>query len=283
MSVSIGSVRIGARAGGLGRALSTPRPYLVLLGFVLVAGFWYIAVDLLALPRFNSLPGLREVVTEWTSHHPTFGTSLFTGQYYVDIWASTRRVVVSFALALAIGVPLGLVLGYWRRAREFAFPVIELLRPIPILAWVPLAIVMFPRGEQPVLFLTFLAAFFVTVLNTMLGVQSVDPDLVRAARSLGAGPREVFRTVVLPGALPYVVTGAQVAIGVAWFSLVAGEMIAGQSGLGYLINYSYTTSRYPTVVIAMLTLGAVGAATSAALRLLGNRLLTGRRTWESAR
>lgn len=283
MSVSIGSTRISARAGGLGRALSTPRPYLVLLGFVLLAGFWYVTVDLFALPRFSSLPGLREVVTEWTSHHPTFGTSLFTGQYYADIWASTRRVALSFAMALAVGVPLGLVLGYSRRAREFAFPVIELLRPIPILAWVPLAIVMFPRGEQPVLFLTFLAAFFVTVLNTMLGVQSVDPDLVRAARSLGAGPREVFRTVVLPGALPYVVTGAQVAIGVAWFSLVAGEMIAGQSGLGYLINYSYTTSRYPTIVIAMLTLGAVGAATSAAVRVLGDRLLAGRRAWESAR
>jgi NitT/TauT family transport system permease protein len=247
-----------------------------LLGCALLLVAWYLTVDVWALPRFDSLPSLNEVFTEWTSHAPIYGTSLFTHQYYVDIWISLRRVLESFVLAVALGVPLGLAIGGSRRFRELTFPVIELLRPIPILAWVPLAILMFPRGEQPVIFLTFLSAFFVMTLNTLLGVQSVDRDLVRAARCLGASSGDVLRTVIVPGALPYVVTGMKIAIGVSWFSLVAGEMVAGQSGLGYLINSSYATVRYPTIVIGMLTLGIVGYATSAAVGLVSRRVLVHR-------
>lgn len=254
-------------------ALLRPEPYLGLLGVALLIGAWYLAVEGLALSRFDSLPGPVAVWNEWISHDPVYGTSLFTHDYRVDVWVSFRRVCIAFGASLALGVPLGLALGWSRRFRELTFPVLELVRPIPILAWVPLAILMFPRGEIPVLYLTFLASFFVVTLNTLLGVRSVDPDLVRAARSLGAGRREVFRTVIAPGSMPYVVTGLQIAMGVAWFSLVAGEMVAGQSGLGYLINYSYTTTKYPTIVIGMLTLGVVGWTTSAAVRALGNRLL----------
>jgi NitT/TauT family transport system permease protein len=251
--------------------------FLGLVGCALLLAAWYLAVDGLALPRFDSLPGLGQVLSEWASRHPAYGTSLFTPDYYIDIWVSVRRVLEAFLLATLLGIPLGLMIGWSRTFRELTFPVVELIRPIPILAWVPLAILMFPRGEQPVVFLTFLSAFFVTTLNTVLGVQSVDRDLVRAARCLGANARDVFRTVVLPGALPYVVTGLQIAMGVAWFSLVAGEMVAGQSGLGYLINYSYTTTKYPTIVIGMLTLGIVGWATSAVVRLIGNLLLAHRK------
>lgn len=264
------------------RAVARRLPYLGLLGIGLLIGVWFLTVDALALPRFNLLPGVGQVFGEWFSNTPTYGTSLFTHSYYVDIWMSLRRVLLAFGLSLVLGVPLGLALGWSQRFRELAFPVLELVRPIPILAWIPLAILMFPHGETPVVFLTFLASFFVTTLNTLLGVRSVDRDLVRAARSLGARPRDVFATVVVPGALPYVVTGLQVAMGVAWFSLVAGEMVAGQSGLGYLINSSYTTTRYPTIVIGMLTLGIVGWATSAAVRTLGNRLLAYRSVGSAA-
>jgi NitT/TauT family transport system permease protein len=253
------------------------RFYLGLLGCAVLLGLWYLAVDVLALPRFSSLPGVGQVLSEWVSRHPAYGTSLFTRDYYVDIWVSVRRVFEAFVLATVLGVPLGLFIGWSRPFRQLVFPVLELIRPIPILAWVPLAILMFPRGEEPVVFLTFLSAFFVTTLNAMLGVESIDRDLIRAARSLGARPRDVLRTVVLPGALPYIVTGAQLAVGVAWFSLVAGEMVAGQSGLGYLINYSYTTTKYPTIVIGMLTLGIVGYATSAIVRVTGKLLLAHRK------
>jgi NitT/TauT family transport system permease protein len=174
---------------------------------------------------------------------------------------------------MASGIPLGVLLGWSTRFRHYVFPVFELIRPIPILAWVPLAILMFHTREGSVIFLTYLAAFYAVTLNTLLGVQSIDPNLIRAARCLGAGSAAVLRTVVIPGSLPYIFTGLQVAMGVAWFSLVAGEMIAGQYGLGYLINASYTTTRYPTIVIAMITLGVLGFASSALIRLVGNRLM----------
>lgn len=237
-----------------------------LVGFALLLAGWYLVVDVLALPRFSLLPGPTEVLSEWSNR-------VAMQEYYADIWASLRRILLAFTLAVGLGVPLGFLMGWSLRFREVTFPLLELIRPIPILAWVPLAVLMFPAGEAPVVFLTFLSAFFVTVLNTILGVQSVDRDLIRAAQCLGARPKDVFRGVTVPGALPYVLTGLEIAMGVAWFSLVAGEIIAGESGLGYFINNSYTTTQYPAIVIGMLTLGLIGYATSAAVRSIGHRLI----------
>ncbi|OBJ14632.1 ABC transporter permease [Mycobacterium colombiense] len=255
------------------RRIPSPALPLALLGFAMFVGGWYLSVDVLALPRFRGLPGPTEVIREWLSPNPVYGTSIFTASYYEHIWASVRRVALAFAAALITGIPLGLLLGWSSRFRQYAFPVFELIRPIPILAWVPLAMLMFHSREGSVIFLTYLAAFYAVTLNTLLGVHSIDPNLIRAARCLGAGPREVLRTVVIPGSLPYIFTGLQIGMGVAWFSLVAGEMIAGQFGLGYLINASYTTTRYPTIVIAMITLGVIGFASSVLIRLLGDRLM----------
>ena len=187
--------------------------------------------------------------------------------------SACRRVLIAFTFSLAFGVPLGLVMGWYVKFKEFTFPVFETLRPIPILAWVPLAILMFSSEEGPVIYLTFLSAFFAVTLNALLGVQSIDRDLVRAAYCLGSSRRDVFRHVVIPGAMPYVFIGLQIAMGVAWFSLVAGEMIAGRFGLGYLVNTAYTTARYPTIVIAMFTLGFIGWISSALIRMVGNRLM----------
>jgi NitT/TauT family transport system permease protein len=257
----------------LKRAAFSPRPYLMLVGFALLFGFWWLSVDVLRLPRFEFMPGFVEVLQEWTSRNPDFGVSLFTEEYYLDIWASVQRVFIAFAAALAAGIPVGLLMGWSIRFREYTFPVFETFRPIPILAWVPLAILMFSSEEGPVIFLTFLPAFFATALNTLLGVRSVDRDLVRAAYCLGSKPADVFRHVVVPGALPYIFTGLQIAMGVAWFSLVAGEMIAGRFGLGYLINSAYSTTRYPTIIIGMMTLGFLGWLSSILIRVVGNRLM----------
>jgi ABC-type nitrate/sulfonate/bicarbonate transport system permease component len=140
---------------------------------------------------------------------------------------------------------------------------------------------MLPGSEWPVLYLTFLASFFATALNTMLGVASIDASYVLAAKCLGASRGQVFWHVVIPGALPFIFTGLQISIGVAWFSLVAAEMVSGQFGLGYLINTSYTTVQYPTIIIAMITLGIVGYLTSAGVRLVGD-WLTGWRAGQLA-
>jgi ABC-type nitrate/sulfonate/bicarbonate transport system permease component len=257
----------------MARWLRSPKPYLMLLGFGLFLAFWYLAVEVWKLPRFREMPGLTVVIREWFSKDPTYGLSIYTPEYYEHIWVSIRRVGIAFFLATALGVPLGLFLGWSRTFREYVFPVFETLRPIPILAWVPLAILMFTGSETPVIFLTFLASFFATALNTMLGVQSIDESYTRAANCLGASKLQVFWHIIVPGAMPFIFTGLQISVGVAWFSLVAAEMVSGQFGLGYVINTSYTMVRYPTIVIGMITLGAVGYVTSALVRVVGDHMM----------
>ena len=253
--------------------LLRPRLYLMLIGFLIFLAFWHLAVDVWKLPRFSQMPGLFTVLQELTNPNPVYGLSVYTAEYYMHIIASCIRVFVAFALATALGVPLGLFMGWSTKIREYLFPVFEMLRPIPILAWVPLAIIMFTSLESPVIFLAFLASFFVTTLNTMLGVESIDESYFRAAQCLGANDRQVFIHVVVPGAMPFIFTGLQISIGVCWFSLVAAEMVSGQYGLGYVINNSYTNVRYPTIIIGMVTLGFVGYITSALVRMVGNRLM----------
>jgi ABC-type nitrate/sulfonate/bicarbonate transport system permease component len=249
------------------------RLYLMLVGFLAFLAFWHFAVDVWRLPRFSQMPGLFSVLKEWLNPDPVYGLSIYTAEYYTHIFASCVRVFVAFALATILGVPLGLFMGWSTKVREYVFPVFEMLRPIPILAWVPLAIIMFTGLETPVIFLAFLASFFVTTLNTMLGVESIDESYFRAAQCLGANDRQVFTNVVIPGAMPFIFTGLQISIGVCWFSLVAAEMVSGQYGLGYVINNSYTNVRYPTIIIGMVTLGFVGYSTSAMVRMIGNRLM----------
>jgi ABC-type nitrate/sulfonate/bicarbonate transport system permease component len=260
----------------IGEWLVSPAPYLAVLGYALLLGFWYLSVQVLKLPRFSQMPALTDVVHEWLARDPTYGVSIYAPVYYQHILVSLRRIGIAFALATGFGVPVGLLLGWSKRFRDYVFPPFEMLRPIPILAWVPLAIIMLPGDELPVVYLTFLASFFATALNTMLGVKSIDPVYVLAAECLGASRWRIFREVIIPGALPFIFTGLQISVGVAWFSLVAAEMISGQFGLGYLINTSYTTVEYPTLVIAMFTLGIVGYSTNVVVRLVGEWLMTWR-------
>ena len=253
--------------------LKSPRPYLMLIGFALFLGGWYLFVEVWKVPRFRDMPGVTVVIKEWLNPDPTYGLSIYTPEYYKHIAVSVWRVTQAFVLATLLGVPFGLFLGWSKKFKEFMFPLFEMLRPIPILAWVPLAIVMFISTESAVIYLTFLASFFATALNTMLGVESIDESYLRAASCLGAKKSQVFFHVIVPGALPFVFTGLQISVGVAWFSLVAAEMVSGQYGLGYVINTSYTMVRYPTIVIGMITLGAVGYITSALVRIAGDYLM----------
>ncbi len=242
-------------------------------GVVLLILAWWLATELLKLPRFEKLPGPVAVWSEFVSRNPPFGTSVFTPEYYMHILWSTLRILVAFGIATVLGVPLGLFMGWNKAWKDYTFPILELLRPIPVLAWVPLAILMWSGREEPIIFLAFLASFFATVLNTLLGVESIDEVYFRAARCLGAKPRHIFFKVVVPGALPFIFTGLQIGMGVAWFSLVAAEMLSGEYGLGYLIWDSYVLSQYSVIVIAMVTLGLVGYLCSAAIRLVGRQLM----------
>jgi len=255
------------------KSLKSPMPYLAFAGI----GLWLLTYFLLneywKLFPFFKIPGPVEVITEWLSRDPIWGTSLFTEDYYINIWVSCRRVIIGFTLATVLGVPLGLFMGWSKKFKDYTFPILETLRPIPILAWVPLAIVMFSGFETPIIYLATLASFFVTALNTMLGVESIDESYFRAAGCLGSKKRHVFMNVVVPGSLPFIFTGLQISVGVAWFSLVAAEMISGDYGLGYMIMASYMVNKYTTMVMAMLTLGLVGWITSAMVRAAGNRMM----------
>ena len=253
--------------------LKSPRPYLMLLGLALFMLFWLLVTEVLKLPRFEKLPGPVSVFREWFSHDPVYGISVYVPEYYQHIWKSLARVFEAFGLATVLGVPLGLLMGWKGIFKDYTFPIMETLRPIPMLAWVPLAILMWPVREAAIVYLTFLAAFFATTLNTLLGVESIDGVYFRAARCLGAKQRHIFFHIVVPGALPFIFTGLQISMGVAWFSLVAGEMLAGEYGLGYLIWNSFVMVQYPIIVIAMVTLGFIGWASSAAIRFVGTLLM----------
>jgi NitT/TauT family transport system permease protein len=260
----------GAR---LRRLLRSRRPYLAALG---IGGFflaWYLLVDVLHFWRFRELPGFVASVREWINPNPVYGISLFTSDYYVHIWASLGRVYSAFALATALGVTIGVMMGWSRIFRGLTFPILELLRPIPVLAWIPLAIILLPGRELPIIGLTFLAAFFVTILNTLLGVRSIDPVYFRAARSLGFSELAILLHVILPGALPYIFVGLQIAMGACWFSLVASEIASGQAGLGYEVWQAYYYVQFETMVIIMATLGFLGYVSSALVRLTANRLM----------
>lgn len=258
---------------GFKQWLKSAAPYLNLLGILGFIGLWYLLTERLKVPWFNKLPGPTVVLEEWISRDPSYGISIYSPEYYKHIITSIWRVLQAFFLATALGVPIGLFMGWKKTFKDYTFPLLETLRPIPMLAWVPLSILMWPGREASIIFLTFLGSFFATVLNTLLGVESIDEVYFRAANSLGAKPRHVFFKVILPGSLPFVFTGLQISMGFAWFSLVAGEMLAGEFGLGYLIWNSFLMVQYPVIVIAMVTLGVIGWLSSALIRIVGDRLM----------
>ena len=257
----------------LKKSMKTPKPYLTVFGICLWIFTYWLLCEGLGLWRFSKIPGPVVIATDWFSRNPFQGISVFTAEYYQHIIVSCRRIGIAFAIATCVGVPLGLFMGWSRKIRDFLFPILEILRPIPILAWVPLSILMFAGFEGPVIFLATLASLFVTTLNTMLGVDSIDEEYFRAAGCLGSSRWQVFIHVVVPGALPFIFTGLQISIGVAWFSLVAAEMVSGDLGLGYLIIDSFMNNVSVPMVIGMLTLGFVGWFTSIIVRMVGNKLM----------
>jgi sulfonate transport system permease protein len=255
------------------RLLRSKRPYYAVLGICIFFAGWYLLVDVFKIWRFRELPGLVASVKEWLRPDPIYGMSLFTAEYYSHIWASVYRVFIAFISATILGIAIGVLMGWSRVFRGLTFPILEMLRPIPILAWIPLAILLVPGREAPIIVLTFLAAFFVTILNTLLGVRSIEEVYFRAARSLGFSNAAILLHVVIPGALPYIFVGLQIAMGACWFSLVAAEIVSGQAGLGYKVWETYYYVQYETMVIVMATLGLLGYLSSALVRIIGNRLM----------
>lgn len=260
-------------ASWIARQFKSGRIYQAAIGIGVFFLLWYLAVDVFGIWRFAKLPKLVTSVEEWLSIDPVFGVSLFTEEYYRHIWASIVRVFSAFTAATILGVTIGILMGWKPIFFGLTFPLLEMMRPIPILAWIPLAIILLPGRELPIVGLTFLAAFFVTILNTLLGVRAIDKVYFRAAQSLGMSEWQQLWHVVVPGALPYIFVGLQIAMGACWFSLVAAEILSGSAGLGYKVWETYYYVQFPTMVSIMATLGFFGYLSSALVRMVGNRLM----------
>lgn len=230
--------------------------------FLLLLAAWYLVVSLPGLQRFPDPPAVFRAAA-----------ALEAGPFLVEAVRSLLRVGAGFVLASLVGIPLGIAIGHWRTIRYLVFPAVEVLRPIPPIAWIPLSILFFVHIESQIIFLTFYGPFFPIVYNTISGVSGVDTNLIRASRSLGANEWQVFRRIVLPASLPHVFTGLAVAMGITWLMLIAAEMIAARGGLGYLTWEAYTTFNYAMIFVGMGAIGILGALSSALIRLIGRKAM----------
>ncbi|HSV48423.1 MAG TPA: ABC transporter permease [Ramlibacter sp.] len=211
--------------------------------------------------RFNNIPSPAQVWDKIVEVNQS-------ARFVTNIGISVRRILLGFAVATALGVGLGVLIGRYRLVRRLWMPALEVFRPIPAIAWVPMSIMLWPSNEVSIVFITFLGAFFPILLNTVHGVESIDPVLLRAARSLGAKEPALLAHVVLPGALPHIFTGLAVGMGVAWVSLIAAEMISGQFGIGYFTWEAYSLITYAEIALGMITIGVLGLLCSGAIRLV---------------
>jgi taurine transport system permease protein len=193
---------------------------------------------------------------------------LLRGQLFLDIGASARRVFAGFALAGAVAVPLGIVMGVWRPAKAIMDPFVSLLRPLPSITWIPLSILWLGIGEMQKVAIVFMGSWIYILLYTYESTRRVDPLLVRAARNLGAGDLAVMREVILPGALPGIIAGLKVTLAISWSCVLTAEMIAAQNGLGALIWQAKDWGNLPLVLVGMLCISlTVLVADWLALRL----------------
>ena len=175
------------------------------------------------------------------------------------IAASLFRITWGFLLAVVVGVPFGLVLGWFRPARQAFNPMIQVFRPISPIAWIPVAIIWFGVTDAAPVFLIFLASVFPITVSAMAAVRNVQPVYLRAAQNFGLSGFELFRRVIFPATLPQIITGLRIALGIAWLVVVAAEMIAANSGLGYLIiDARNAGKRYDLVVAGMVLIGLIG-------------------------
>jgi len=233
------------------------------------------------LPWVGAVPAPSAVLDSWIA--------VFVDRSYWQSWyMSFFRVMSGFIAAMIIGIPFGLSLAMSRVAHGIGFPVFEVLRPIPPLAWVPASIIFWPTQESAITFITFLGAFYTIVINVLGGARSIDVRYFQAAQSMGASRADIFRRIILPGTLPSIVVGSAVGMGITWEVVVAAEMISGGGsqvggtrggGLGFFIWNSYVGGSYEQIVVGMISIGIAGFISSELLRW-GGRYAT---PWLKAR
>jgi len=195
------------------------------------------------------------------------------GTLLLDIAASMKRVIGGFAIASLLAVPLALLMALSRPVNLLLSPIVAFLRPIPPIAWIPIAILWFGIGDPPSYFITAVAAFFPIFINSYAGGRSVRPEHVHAARSLGAGKQALFLRIYLPSAMPMIAAGLRIGLGQSWMAVVTAELIAAHSGLGYMIQANRLALETASVLVGMCVIGLLGAAMSAVLEYVERTVL----------
>jgi NitT/TauT family transport system permease protein len=254
------NVRVLASVHLVGRRIAGPLIVLIL---------WQVASSLQWVdPRFVPSPvTVASSLKEWM--FGPVGATPYSGTWFMHAGNSFYRVLVGFLLASASGVLIGCLIGWFRLVSDLVDPVIQILRPIPITAWVPFAVIFFGIRDGSAFFLIALGAFFPIVVNTAAGVAGTPKLLVRAARMLGIRPHMLLPRVVLPAAMPFIFTGLRLGIGLAWVLVIVAEMMAVKSGLGFAMWDAYYFLRLDIIIAAMLSVGALGFLTDLVLRLIG--------------
>jgi NitT/TauT family transport system permease protein len=246
--------------GGQVRRLAVP--VALILGWEAFARTGYLPPALLPAPS-----AVLHALADWV-----FGldetTQSYSGHWLRDALSSAWRVGAGFAIAGISGTLIGISIGWWRLTEMMVEPTLQILRPIPPVSWIPLAIIWFGIADKPAIFLVFLGAFFPVLMNTIHGVKGVDRNLIRAGAMMGATERQMLLYIVWPAALPSIFAGLRIAIGSAWMLTVTAEMVAVKSGLGYVLWDSYYFLRYDIVLAAMISIGLLGFSSDLAIKAL---------------
>lgn len=248
-------------SAGLVRTFKRLRPLWVITVIVI---FW----ELLAASGL-----LHEVVLpRFSTVMQTMYEKTLSGELLLSIGWSTYRVVLGFSIGLLLAFPLGLAIGWWRVAHELLNPVVEVLRPVPPLAWIPLAVIWFGVGFKSVMFITVLGSFFPICLAVIAGVQSVDKKVIEYSQSLGASTRQILHHVVIPSALPSTFVGMRIAVGFSWMVVVAAEMISVKYGLGWMIWRARFALETDAVIAGMIAIGVLSVLMTKGMLLFERRI-----------
>ena len=207
----------------------------------------------------------------WAFGAGGLGLNPYSGTWLANLLFSAERVGKGFLVAIIVAVPVGLAIGWSRIASGALDPTVQLLRPIPITAWLPFSIAVFGIRDMGAVFLIALGAFYPIVVNTAQGARDIERNLVRAAMMMGAGRWTILRRVVLPASLPSIFTGLRIGLGIAWTAVIVAEMVAVKSGLGYVLWDAYYVGRMDVVIADMATIGLLG--------LISDRVILGIEKW----
>jgi len=248
----------GARGGRVyGEAIK--RGALALLVPVLVLIAWQLVGQ--SAQFAGAVPTPARVASawyDWIFAAPGMGLNPYLGTWVANVQYSTMRVIQGFSLAMLLGIPLGLAIGWSRLASLTLDPLVQGLRPIPITAWLPFSIAVFGIRDMGSIFLIFLGGFYAIVVNTTQGARDIDRNLVRAGKMMGASSGQLLRRVVLPAAMPSIFTGLRIGLGISWTAVIVSEMVAVKSGLGYVLWDAYYVGRMDIVLADMASIGLMG-------------------------